>query len=301
MASPSSVPQPSQMQKPSRKHYPVIPSKMELSFPLLKSHCMKTEDYEKLEARLYHQTLTIMEKFAYTFTNFFQSLSDREIPVKVLVAYLKTYGAFTRIYKGEYQPLLRDEFGKLNLETADMDDLMMIVTDYCSFFNFRLLSYLVGKYGKPSDHEELERYEEEFAEYSKRRIYKCPSEIKPINEECANLVLKLDHSYEQCCLDHIKLLEFDLSTIFDISNLNLCRVDQGCLQLTFQLPLFVQEAVFPLSREQEEKLKALHVLRVDCGDYHFSSDVSMGSWYRGVASVIMWGHSCSLTDSMDQG
>ena len=265
------------MQKPSSKHYPVIPGKMEWSFPLLKSHSMKTEDYEKLEARLYHQTLTIMEKFVDMFTNFFQSLSDRKIPVKKLVAYLKTFGAFTPIYKGENQPLLKDELSKLNMETADMDDLMLIVTDYCSFFNFRLLSYLVKKHGTLSDQEELKRYKEEFTEYSKRRIYECPSEIGVINETCASLIVKLDQSYERYSLNQLGLLEVDLCQIFGISNLNLRQVERGCLQLTFQLPFFVQEAVFPLSREQEEKLKALHVLRVDCGDYHFSSDVSMGS------------------------
>ena len=238
---------------------------------------METELRRKVDARLYYEALSIMEKFFFTFTNFFQSLSDRGIPVKELVAYLKTFSAFAPTYEGEKQPLLRDELGKLNLETADMDDFMLIVTDYCSFFNFRLLSYLVKEYGTLSDQEELERYEEEFAVYSKRKIYESPSEIGILDEKRASLVVKLDHSYEKCSLNKIWLLEVDLCHTFGVSYLNLCQVDQGSLQLTFQLPFFVPEAVFPLSKDQEEKLKALHVLKVDCGDYHFSSDVSMGS------------------------
>lgn len=277
----SSEPQQAQMQKPSSKHFPIIPGKKEWTFPLLKIDSMEPRDYEKLKARLYAESLSIMEKFVYVYTNFFQSLSNRKIAIKKLVAYLKTFGAFTPIYKGENQPLLKDELSKLNFETADMEDIMMIVTDYCSFFNYRLLSYLVNKHGDQSDQEELKRYEMDFMQYAERRVFECPSEIGEMNERCANLVVKLDEYYDQCSVNQLGLLENDLCKIFGISNLNLRRINPGCLQLTFQLPFFIQEAIFPLSQEQEEKLIALHVQSVDCGNYHFTaaSEVSVWSCY----------------------
>lgn len=267
------------MQKPSSKHFPIIPSKTEWTFPLLKNDNMESEDYEKLKTRLYADSVSIMETFVDVYTSFFQSLSDRKIPIKKLVAYLKTFGAFTPIYKGENQPLLKDELSKLNFETADMDDIMMIVTDYCSFFNYRLLSYLVKKHGAPNDQEELKQYEKAFTEYAKRRVFECPSEIGEMNKRCANILVKLDDNYDRCSLNQIGLLENDLCKTFGISNLNLRRIEKGCLQLTFQLPFFVQEAIFPLSQEQEEKLIALHILRMDSGNYHFTREVSFRSCF----------------------
>ena len=272
----SPVPHDSQvMQKPSSKHSLVVPDQAHLTFPLLKDTDMKSEEYEKLKIRLYSESCALMEKFVHLFTSFFQSMSDRQVPIKKIISNLKAFGAFTPIYKGENQPLLKDELSKLKLETADMDDIMSTVTDYCSFFNYRLLSFLVEKHGTSDDKEQLEKYEKEFSDYAQRRVFECPSEFGDINKKFANLVVKLDDHYEQCTTKQLWLLEADLCKIFGVTNLNLRLLRPGCLQLTFQLPFFVQEAIFPLSKEQEEKLLALHVLRVDCEEYHFSSQVSM--------------------------
>ena len=263
------------MHKSSSKHPLVVPDQAHLTFPLLKNADMKSEEYEKLKIRLYSESCALMEKFVYLFTSFFQSMSDRQVPVKKIVSNLKTFGAFTPIYKGENQPLLKDELSKLKLETTDMDDIMSTVTDYCSFFNYRLLSFLVKKHGTLEDKEQLEKYEKEFSDYAQRRVFECPSEFGEMNKKFANLVVKLDDHYEQCTTKQLWLLEADLCKIFGVTNLNLRLLRPGCLQLTFQLPLFVQKAIFPLSKEQEKKLLALHVLRVDCKDYHFSSQVSV--------------------------
>ena len=253
------------------------PDRTQWTFPLLKSYCadMESEDYEKLKTRLLSESYTIMEKFVYMFTAFFQSLSDQKISVKKIVANLKAFGAFAHVYKGDNQPLLRDELGKLELATADMDDVMSIVTDYCSFFNYRLLSFLVSRHGTQKDKELLEQYEKEFSEYANRRIFECPSKFGEMNKKNPTLVVKLDHHYEQYSLNQLRLLEADLCKILGVSNLNLRQVQAGCFQLTFQLPSFVQKAVFPLSQKQEEELVALHVLSVDSGDYHFISEVSV--------------------------
>ena len=49
----------------------------------------------------------------------------------------------------------------------------------------------------------------------------------------------------------------------------LCQVDEGCIQLTFQLPSFVQQNIFPLFKEQEKSLAAMGVMKLTCGKYQF--------------------------------
>ena len=249
------------------------PTEVPGTFPLLKVPHISSENYKKLETRLYSESIKLTERFGRMFNNFFQSLSDRDVSIKKIVADLKAFGAFSPVYKRENQPLLRDELDRLNLATADIDDIKLITLDYCSFFNYRLLSSLVSRLGTPTDIKQIEKYEKKFNEYAKRRVFECPSEFGKLNTTSAILAVKLDSHYEQCSLNQLRLLETDFCKILNISILKLCLLTSGCLQLTFQLPWFVQKQIFPLSREQEEKLTELHVLRVFCGKYHFTVKV----------------------------
>ena len=203
------------------------------------------------------------------FNAVFQSLREREVSIKEIVGNLKAFGTFTPVYKGENQPLLRDELNGLHLARADIDDIKLIVLDYCSFFNFRLLKFLIEALGTVPDKRKFEEYEKEFNEYAKRRIFECPSELgKPSNDTShANVIIKLDHHYDHCTLNQLKLLEADFCKILNITNLKLCLITAGCLQLTFQMPWFVKRGIFPLSEEQKEALTALHVIRITCGFY----------------------------------
>ena len=51
------------------------------------------------------------------------------------------------------------------------------------------------------------------------------------------------------------------------------QVEEGCLQLIFQVPSFVQQEIVPLSSEQERALAAEDVIRLTRGDYQFASKV----------------------------
>ena len=246
----------------------VNPKPAERMFPFLQRTGMSSEDYEKLQTRLYSESVDIAGKFGVMFNAFFQSLKEREIPIEEIVANLKAFGAFTPVYKGENQPLLREELNSLDLTKASIHGVRLIVLDYCSFFNYRLLIFLVGALGTAKDKQQLVQYKAEFNEYAKRRVFECPSELeKPNDKFNTNITIKLDDHYEGCTLNQLKLLEADFCKILNITNLKLCHVAPGCLQLTFQLPQFVQEQIFPLSKQQEEKLVALHIVSVICGDY----------------------------------
>ena len=141
-----------------------------------------------------------------------------------------------------------------------MDDIKITVHDYCSFFTYKLLTHLTTQLGTPHDKEQLQLYEQEFNEYAKRRIFECPSEVSEMKETKSNLVMKLDDQYNDYTLNKLRLLEADLCKMLNITNLKLCQVTSGCFQLTFQLPTFVQDRVFPLTPRQEKKLVELHVL-----------------------------------------
>ena len=88
----------------------------------------------------------------------------------------------------------------------------------------------------------------------------------------ADIFVKLDLQYENYTVIEIEGFRHKLSEVLRVSTqgvLRLCRVDKGCFQLMFQVPSFVQHAVFPLCKEQERAMSALHIIWLTCGEYLF--------------------------------
>ena len=88
----------------------------------------------------------------------------------------------------------------------------------------------------------------------------------------ADIFVKLDSQYDDYTVAEVKRFCHKLSEILHISSqgiLRLCRVDEGCFLLMFQIPLFVQQEIFPLSREQEKALAAVGVIHLTCGEYQY--------------------------------
>ena len=242
---------------------------------------MSSDDYEQLQTRLYSESVDIAGAFGVMFNAFFQSIKEQGISVEEVVATLKAFGAFTPVYKGENQPLLREELNSLDLTRASIHSVRLIVLDYCSFYNYKLFRFLVGAHGTPNDKQKLQQYEAEFNEYAKRRVFECPPELgKASGKFSTNISIKLDDHYEGCTLNQLKLLEADFCKILRITNLKLCHIAPGCLQLTFQLPQFLTEQIFPLYTQQEQELLALHVVSVICGDYYLSAKVRHHVYYK---------------------
>ena len=68
------------------------------------------------------------------------------------------------------------------------------------------------------------------------------------------LVVKVDSVYEDFTVKELKKFQYRLSRILVTPQSVLClyQVEEGCLQLIFQVPLIVQQEIFPLSSEQEQ-------------------------------------------------
>ena len=112
---------------------------------------------------------------------------------------------------------------------------------------------------------ELQNYEKEFDQYSKCRVYECPPEYgSKSSAGHVDLVLKIDSLYEEFTVNYHELKKFQywIFCVAPQSVLHLCQVEEGCLQLIFKVPSFVQQEIFPLSSEQESALAAEGVIRL---------------------------------------
>ena len=230
----------------------------------------------QLRSRLRVESQEIMFKFQQLFSRVYKSLCEQEVTVDTLVTYLLSLGALDPVYKKSQKPLLQTFFQELR-NAGSIEDVLWVIRDYFSFFNYHLIEHIVDGLGTDQDRAELENYKKDFRQYSKRRIYECPPVYGPMsNADHADLVLKLDSAFEKFTVEELENFEYRLTKIFELSSqsvLRLCQVEKGCFQLIFQVPSFVQQEIFPLSSDQESALVAENVITLTCGDYQFPAKV----------------------------
>ena len=234
-------------------------------FPYLKESGLTQEQQEGLSIRLCVESEDIIRKFWRLHSRVYESLRQRNVPVERLVVHLLSLGAFDPVSKNSQKPVLHT-FSQELRNAGSIEDVLLAIKDYFSFFNYHVIEHIVDELGTDQDRAELQNYKKEFEEYSKRRIYECPPVYGPMSgTDHADLVLKLDSVYEKFTVKKLKKFEYRLSRILHVSPqsvLRLCRVEEGCLQLIFQVPSFVQQEIFPLSSEQESALGAEGVIRL---------------------------------------
>ena len=93
------------------------------------------------------------------------------------------------------------------------DAMLVIVSKYCSFFNYRIIEFIINKLGMEQDKENLSKYKEEFAEYGRRHIFECPSEVDERSDHCADMFVALDKNYDNCTVSNLDLFVF-IESIF---------------------------------------------------------------------------------------
>jgi len=272
---PSSTTQSKEIQNPIKTGSP-NPTSTTSSFSYLKVSGLTPEQEEGLRIRLCVESEDIVHKFWRLHSRVYESLRERNVPVGRLVAHLLSLHAFDHVYKDSQKPALQSFIKELR-SAGSIEDVLFIIRDYFSFFNYHVIEHIVEGLGTDQDRAELQNYEREFDECSKRRVYECPPEYGPKSDaEHVDLVVKVDSVFEEFTLKELKNFQYRLGRIFCVSPqsvLRLCQVEEGCLQLIFQIPSFVQQEIFPLSTEQESALAGESVIRLTCGDYQFTPKV----------------------------
>ena len=249
-----------------------VPSKKpHLSFPLLNLKDMSPDEKERLHQRLYAESENMTYNFQRLFNSTRKSLVDRQISVEDLLKHLDCLGYIQPTFKGSELPVLGCRLPELR-KMASIEKAMTVISGYCSFFNYRIVEEIIDNVGSEQDKANLKKFKEEFSEYAQRHIFECPAELGEMSEiGHANMFVTLDATYESYTVSDLCSFVNNLERVLKIPavSLRLCRIGGGSLKLIFQLPLSLQQTIFPLSSEQEEALAGLGVEQLSCGDYQF--------------------------------
>ena len=246
------------------------------SFPYLNISGLTQWQQQELKGRLRSESQEIMIKFQKLLSATIKSFQEQCVPLDSLVSQVMALKALDPVFKESQVSVFHHRFEEL--KAADtIVKVFMVLNNHFSFFNYHILENLIEELGTEEDKTRLQTYKQHFNQYAKRRVFECPSEFGPVSDAGhSDIFVKLDSQYENFTVAEIEVFCHKLSEIVHISSqgiLCLCRVDKGCIELTFQVPSFVQQKIFPLSREQEIALEEEGVIKLKCGKYHFLSKI----------------------------
>ena len=228
---------------------------------------------------LHFESQQIKQEFQDLVSAFIKSFEKRRVPIDELVSHVMTLKVFDPVLKEPQVPVFRVYFEELKAAKT-IQEVFMVLDDCFSFFNYDIIEYIIEGLGTVEDKAGLQRYKKEFMQYAKRRIFECPLEHGSVSDtNHATLVVKLDANYDNYTVAALEIFRCRLSDTLHLSPkgvLRLCRVDKGCIQLTFQVPSFVLQKIFPLSSEQERALKEENVIMLTCGEYQLLHDEDSG-------------------------
>ena len=247
-------------------------SKPRLTFPHLNLSKMTKEQKLQLHQRLYSESMDMIQKFQDLFSATAESLKQRKISVQEIICHLVGLGPSPPAYKDLNLPTFRRKLPELtNAKTVDA--AMVVIGNYCSFFNYYMIEHIIKRLGTRQDKKNLEKYKKEFGEYAERHVFEYPSEVGTMSEGLAEMVVTLDETYENYTVKYLELFISNLRKILNISSsavFKLCHVAPGSLKLTFQLHRSMIEDIFPLTSEQEAELAKLGVDNLTLIYYQFN-------------------------------
>lgn len=268
------------------------PLPAEATFPLLDyMNGLDERQKEGLRARLKKETKQIMIQFYTLLSKLYDSLKDRNFPVDDLKQHLMVLDAFDD--DDQHQPVFFEQKDKL-AQASTINNVFDVIRVFCSFFNYDLIEHLIGIVGTEEDKARFEEYESKFADYAKRRVYECPPKTGVRASGQCDIYIKLESRFEKLSLNDLREFRINISKLLKVSQhvIYLCCIAKGCIRLTFTVPLFVKQRVFPLTSQQESALSQLGVRQLHCDDYEFLIEVCHPRSYQlrlvSVDKVLTW-------------
>ena len=214
----------------------VVVGENQLTFPFLDVKEMSKEKQKDLQERLYVESVEMMEKFQNLLSGVTKSLKERDVSKSSILCHLMGLGQLKPVYEDPPLPVFRRQLHELK-KAKDIEEVMLGIGDYCSFFNFQLIEQIVEKLGTDTDRGNMSKYKEDFDKYAIRKVFECPSKVSSTNEKgLIKLYVTLDETYESCTVSHLQLFTSYLKKKHNIpSMLILHQIESGSLKLTFLL------------------------------------------------------------------
>ena len=217
---------------------------------------------KELIARLRHDRRVICKKFQDLLQISIRAFKD--VPPKTLATHIlciegTCYSTPESSFENDFERM-----GK----APDIAEVFLILRPYINFFNFDLLEYMIKGEQNEVLWSELQTYKKAFEQYCKRKVTESShwfSSTSSNNQ--VQITMEIEALMNETTLHKVHDLQLQIGQIINAPSLQLYKIGAGSMILTFLIPSFMEDKIFPLSEEQLQNLAAIGVKKVECGDY----------------------------------
>ena len=234
---------------------------------------LSSSEQEELMAKMYDDEESMKFKFSALVTATGNSV-EKQTTVGKFATSILALGAYDPAPEERDRSLL-DEHRKEIRSAETISEIFIILSAYWNYLSYEILKHIIGRFGTSDDKKGLETYNEDLENFCKRRIFELLENGGGTDDmqkqKQAKFVVKLDVREDITCKEVFQIrLRIAKILCVNLAAFIISHVDVGCVQLTFLIPKFVAQEIFPLSDKQTSTLsKDASVIRLECGDYVF--------------------------------
>ena len=191
-----------------------------------------------------------------------RSLVRRSVPKEEVIGIKCLNKVYKKnIQKNQPESLFHTEEDNLK-KASSLFEVWQIIAPYYSFFDFEIISQIAESLGTEEDKQVVADYEKEFERFILERSVSIRSESR---KDGIKMSVKLDSTFDSCEATTLKRVQIKASKILKLAShkiLQLLTISEGCIELTFEIPIFIVKDIFPLSSDQQTHLKKLGILHL---------------------------------------
>ena len=215
----------------------------------------------------------IEEEFGRLTDSIKMSLESRSIEPREIVASLVAGFNVTQTLETDDNCTIFLEVKERCEKSKSITDFWLVILDFVTFYSYRLLKLIVhSKYGTSTDKDKLKEYESQFFEYTQKIIGKYNRQCSlEENNGQTEVIVKVKKKFRKISEEHLDEFKKKLTSAIGINpeHLKLIELKPGCTVLTYDAPLIVEVAAFPISEDQKVDLADLGVVLIRCGGHEY--------------------------------
>ena len=237
--------------------------------PNLYQHIEENPTYDtefNLEGRtLEWETREMQGKFAGLIVKVSQSIrKNNEKPVIDVVTFLREirYVEAALITATNSRLFFTREYlHEIRTTCNDISDIFTKLEGYYSWFNFELIEEIIAVFCEKDGevNAKLSKYKDCFKEYCENRLCQFPDPSNGFSKsrDDSVCVFKIDRNWEAIRISEVNTIKTIICKVLDIKNITLTlrTINNGCIELTFNIQEHITKAIFPPSIAQIKALK----------------------------------------------
>ena len=206
-----------------------------------------------------------------------QCLERRAVTVDAFVDRLKTIRGTENVLMYSQRSLFHSPMDQIQIKKT-IADIFPLISGYFSWFNHVPIEKILEAF---CDQDEDVRttyraFKVLFEDFCVHMVTTCHKDGFGFGrkKDAAEVVVKFDVMESVAKVNELVAIRNIVALQIRVKKHSLYLKSAECnvtTSVTFLVPLFVAEAAFPLSEDQEKALSECGVLQIECGSYHYSS------------------------------